>query len=164
YNAPNQFTEIGSTEPHREQTAALLDSLFHQYVGAIAESRGKSAQQVRALIDEGPYDGVSALKAGLVDELVYRDELEKRIKAPEQLTPGRYVRSARGFGFDGRPRVALIYAVGEIVSGDRQSGPFSGQLVGPDSPARSIRAARNDGPAGGVGRRVGRLCGAGSAG
>ena len=143
-NAPNQFTETGFTEPHREQTDALLDSLYEQYVEAIAASRGKSPQQVRALIDEGPYDGASALKAGLVDELIYRDELEKRIKASERLTPGRYVRSARGFGFDGRPRVALIYAVGEIVSGDSQSGPFSGQVVGSDTLARSIREARND--------------------
>src|SRR5919108_1243638 len=35
-NAPNQFTERGFTEPHREQTEALLDSLFGDYTSAIA--------------------------------------------------------------------------------------------------------------------------------
>ena len=38
-NAPNQFTETGFTEPHREQMEALLDSLYGQYVAALAESR-----------------------------------------------------------------------------------------------------------------------------
>ena len=144
-NAPNQFTETGFTEPHREQTEALLDSLFEQYVSAIAEGRGKSPEEVRSLVDGGPYDGESALRAGLVDELVYPDELEKRVKASERLTPGRYVRARGGFGFDGRPRIALIYAVGEIVTGQSQSGPFSGRLLGSDTLARSIREARDDG-------------------
>ena len=38
-NAPNQFTETGFTGPHREQMESLLDSLFSQYVAAVAESR-----------------------------------------------------------------------------------------------------------------------------
>jgi protease IV len=143
-NAPNQFTETGFTGPHREQMDALLDSLFEQYVGAIAEGRGKTRQQVKDLIDHGPYDGPSALAAGLVDELVYHDEVEKRIKSTDRLTPGRYVRGARGFGLDNRPKVALIYAVGQIVSGESEGGPFSGDLVGSDTLVRAIREARKD--------------------
>ena len=38
-NAPNQFTEEGFTEPHREQMEALLDSLYGEYVAGIAQSR-----------------------------------------------------------------------------------------------------------------------------
>jgi protease IV len=143
-NAPNQFTEDSFTGPHREQTEALVDSLYGQYVAAIAKSRNKTPQQVRALVDQGPYDGHSALAAGLVDELIYRDELEKRLKHAERMTPGHYVRSSRGFGFDGRAKVALVYAVGEIVSGKSGSGPFSGGLVGSETLARVIREARND--------------------
>ena len=143
-NAPNQFTEAGFTGPHREQTEALLDSLFDQYVGAIAEGRKKTREEVKDLIDHGPYDGPSALAAGLVDELVYHDEVEKRIKSSDRLTPGRYLRGARGFGLDSRPKVALIYAVGQIVSGESQAGPLSGEVVGSDTMVRAIREARKD--------------------
>jgi protease-4 len=143
-NAPNQFTEDSFTGPHREQTEALVDSLYGQYVAGIASSRNKTAQEVRALVDQGPYDGQSALKAGLVDELIYRDELDKRLKHAERLAPGRYVRAARGFGFDGRAKVALVYAVGTIVPGKSGSGPFSGGLVGSETLARVIREARDD--------------------
>jgi protease IV len=143
-NAPNQFTEDHFTPPHREQTEALLDSLHSQYVSAIAESRKKTREDVRALLDAGPYDAAGALKAGLVDELVYEDELETRLNAREKVTPGRYVRSVRGFGFDGRPRVALVYAVGEIMSGESETSPFGGDLAGASTLARAIRQARND--------------------
>jgi protease-4 len=143
-NAPNQFTEDRFTAPHREQTEALLDSLYAQYVSAIAESRKKTPAEVRAILEAGPYDASGALRAGLVDELVYEDELEGRLKAHERVTPGRYVRAARGFGFDGRPKVALIYAVGEIMSGESDASPFGGDLVGSTTLARAIRQARND--------------------
>ncbi|HEY6553475.1 MAG TPA: signal peptide peptidase SppA [Vicinamibacteria bacterium] len=142
-NAPNQFTETGFTGPHREQTEALLDSLFGQYVGAIAASRDKTEAQVRALVDDGPYDGKRALAAGLVDELVYEDELGDRLGAAERVTAGRYVKGSRGFGLDGRPKLALIYAVGTIVSGESQSG-FGGDFAGSDTVARAIRQARKD--------------------
>jgi protease-4 len=142
-NAPNQFTETGFTGPHREQTEALLDSLFGQYVGAIAASRDKTEAQVRALVDDGPYDGARALAAGLVDGLVYEDELGDRLGAAERVTAGRYVKGSRGFGLDGRPKLALIYAVGTIVSGESQSG-FGGDFAGSDTVARAIRQARKD--------------------
>jgi protease-4 len=142
-NAPNQLTETGFTGPHREQMEALLDSLFGQFVSAIATSRGKTEDEARALVDGGPYDGARALEAGLVDELLYADELEGRLKGAERVTPGRYVKSSRGWSLDGRPKLALIYAVGDIVSGESQSG-FAGDYVGSETVARAIRQARKD--------------------
>jgi protease-4 len=142
-NAPNQFTETGFTQPHREQTDALLDSLFAQYVQAIGASRGKTPEEVKQIVDAGPYDGQKALEAGLVDEVLYQDELESRLKQAERVTPGRYVRSSRGFSFDGRPKIALVYAVGEIIPGESGTA-FGAEFVGSDTLARAIRRARTD--------------------
>jgi protease-4 len=142
-NAPNQFTETGFTEAHREQMEALLDSVYAQYVEAIASARGKTPDEVQAIVDAGPYEGRDALKAGLVDELLYEDQIEERLKA-ERITPGRYVRAATGFAFDGRPKVALVYAVGDIMSGESQSGPLGSEMAGSDTVAGAIRAARKD--------------------
>ncbi len=143
-NAPNRFTESGFTEPHREQTEALVESLFAQFVAGIAAGRGKTEAEVQALIDEGPYDARQALSAGLVDELLYQDELEVRLKGAERITAGRYVRSARGLGLDGRPKLALVYAIGEIISGESQGSAFGGELAGADTVARAIREARTN--------------------
>jgi protease-4 len=144
-NAPNQFTEAGFTEPHREQTEALLDSLQAQLLDGIADGRRMTPAQVQALMDEGPFDAKRALEAGLVDELLYRDELESRLDPAERVTPGRYVKAARGgFALDGRPKLALVYAVGEIVPGESDASALGGTLAGSDTVARAVRQARSD--------------------
>ncbi len=145
-NAPNQFTETGFTEPHREQMDALLDSLHGQFVQAIAEGRGKTKEEVQALIDGGPYDAAQAKEAGLVDDLLYQDQIEEKLKRAERTTPTRYLRAAKGLNLDGRPHVALVYAVGDIVAGDSQTGGGLGGdgLAGSDTVAGALRLARND--------------------
>lgn len=145
-NAPNQYTEKGFTAPHREQMEALLDSVYEQYVSAIQNGRKKTAEEAQAIIDGGPYNADEALKAGLVDELLYEDELQDRLQDAGRLTPGRYARGgSRGFGLDSRPKVALVYVVGEIVPGESVTGPFGGQVAGSDTVAAALRNARKDG-------------------
>jgi protease IV len=143
-NAPNQFTEEGFTEPHREQMEALLDSLYGEYVSGIAQARGLEPEAVQALVDQGPYDAVAAKKAGLVDELLYRDQLAERLSGATEVKPGRYVKRSRGMSFDSRPRVALVYAVGEIIPGESQNSPFGGSFAGSDTVAAALRQARED--------------------
>jgi len=123
---------------------ALLDSLYGNYVAGLQTGRNKTAEQVQAMIDNGPYDGQQALKAGLVDELVYDDQLRERLKEGTALAPGKYARQSRGFGFDHRPKVALVYAVGDIIPGESQGGPFGGQFAGSDTVAKALRQARKD--------------------
>jgi protease-4 len=141
--APNQFTETGFTAPHREQMEALVSSLFEQYVQGVAEGRGLAAADVRALVDRGPFQASEAKEARLVDELLYRDQVEDRIPAAGRLDAARYVKSARSF-FDGRPRLALVYAVGDLVPGESQTSPFGGGLAGSDTIVRGLRQARQD--------------------
>jgi protease-4 len=143
-NAPNQFTEEGFTAPHREQMEELLDSFFSQYVAAIAKARAKTDEQARAMLDGGPYDGPAALAAGLVDELLYEDQLRDRLDHAEEVTPSRYVRASRGFHFDGRPKLALVYVVGEILPGESQGSPFGGSFAGSETVSEALRNARED--------------------
>jgi protease IV len=143
-NAPNQFTETGFTEPHREQMEALVGSLFDTYIAAVAESRKLEPARVRELIDEAPFDARRAKAAGLVDELLYRDEVEGRLGAGNRIGASRYARSAAGFSFGSRPKLALVYAVGTIVPGESGSGTFGGGFVGSDTVIRGLRQAAGD--------------------
>jgi protease-4 len=62
------------------------------------------------------------------------------------VTPTRYSRSSwREFSLHGRPKVAVVYVLGEIVSGESQSGGLGGQTIaGSDTIARAVREARED--------------------
>ncbi len=162
-NAPNQFTETGFTEPHREQMEALVGSLFDSYVRAIADGRGLAPAAVRELVDEGPFDAVHAKAAGLVDELLYRDQVEGRIGAPQRIEPGRYVRSTRGFGFDSRPQIAVVYVVGTITGGESQGNPLVAGLAGADTVIQGLREAAADDAVRAVILRVDSPGGSGSA-
>ena len=143
-NAPNQLTEKGFTAPHREQMEDLVGTLFEQYVRGVAQGRGLAPEKVRDLVDEGPFEAARAKEAGLVDELLYRDQVEDRIPAANRVDPARYVRAGHGF-FDTRPKLALVYAAGDIIPGESQSSPFGGGLAGSDTIARGLRQAREDG-------------------
>jgi protease-4 len=143
-NAPNQFTERGFTAPHREQMDALLDSLYGQFVAALAQGRKRTPEEIEAIIDAGPYDGPSALRAGLVDELLYQDQVDSRLKGASRLTPGRYAKASRGFGIDGRPKIALVYVVGDIIPGRSQTSPLGGGFAGSDTVAEALKEARED--------------------
>ena len=145
-NAPNQFTEEGFTDPHREQMESLVDSLFSQYVTAIAKSRGLGEDEARAVIDEGPFDATRARDARLVDELLYADEVESRLGNVERVGPGRLARDAgSGWGLGGRPRLALVYVVGEIIPGESGAGPFGGgSFAGAETVVRGLRRAADD--------------------
>jgi protease-4 len=143
-NAPNQFTEAGFTAPHKEQMDALLDSFYAQYVDAIALGRTKGKGEVPALLEAGPYDAQEAHAAGLVDALVYPEQVERDLKGAQRITPGRYVRGARGARFLPVPKIAVVYVVGEIASGSSQSGGLTGTVAGSQTISQGIREARDD--------------------
>jgi protease-4 len=79
--AVNTFTEHGFTPEHREMTESLNRDLYEQLVRGIAEARRKTPDEVRRLIDEGPFTAEAAKQAGLVDELAYLDQIDDRVAA-----------------------------------------------------------------------------------
>jgi protease-4 len=142
-NAPNQVTERGFTEPHREQMEALVGALYEEYETAIAKSRRLEIETVRGLVDRGPFLAVEAKQVGLVDELLYEDEVERRVPGSSRIQPAPYVRAARGGAFDRRPKLALVYAVGDLMPGESEQGPF-GSVAGSETIIQGLRAARED--------------------
>lgn len=145
--AVNTFTETGFTPAHREMTESLNRDAFEQLLSQVASARKKSVEDVRALVDQGPMLPDAALANGLVDEVAYYDEIGKtsglgdrfqEIELPRYLTVAPAPRPALN-----APRVAVIYAVGTIVSGDGGTGA-TGTEVGSDKLTRYIREVRND--------------------
>jgi protease IV len=144
-SAVNTFTERGFTPDHREASESLNRDLYEQIVRGIAEGRRKTEAEVRTLIDEGPFLPEPARQAGLIDEVMYEDQVR------EQLSPGNDRRTIDGarygavsVGASRGPRIAVIYAVGAIASGASGFDPVNGASVGSDTLIASIRQARRD--------------------
>ncbi|MBK5254854.1 MAG: signal peptide peptidase SppA [Vicinamibacteria bacterium] len=160
-NAPNQFTEKKFTPAHREQMRSLIGGIYRDYISSVAASRKKTEAEIEALISAGPYDGSAALDAGLVDRLDYPAEA---LDAAGDTY--RYLRDFRDQAgvFDARPKVALIFVDGEILSGESQDAGFgSGPVAGSDTIAKALRDAAEDDAVKAVVLRVNSPGGSGSA-
>ncbi|HYJ88364.1 MAG TPA: signal peptide peptidase SppA [Pyrinomonadaceae bacterium] len=153
-SAGDTFTRKEMSEAHREFMNELVDDLFNRYVDGIAKARGKSAEEVRALIDEAPYSAPKAKEAGLIDGVAYREELDKELKSKlgykedEQL---RLVKSSsykeiqpESLGLDKGEKIAVIYATGGIDSGKSENSPTGEQSVGSDTLVKALNDARDD--------------------
>ena len=146
--ASNTFTEKTFTAAHREMAESLNTDMYEQLVRGIAEGRHKTDAEVRQLIDHGPYLPEDAVRAGLVDDLAYEDEIDDKV----QLGRGR-INTLRqheyrsipptSLGLNRGPRIALIYAVGLISTGVSNDSP-SGQVLGSDTMVEYLRKVRAD--------------------
>jgi protease-4 len=145
--AVNVFTEQTFTPAHREMSASINRDHYDHLVRAIADARHKSEADVRALIDRGPFLPDEALELGLVDDLAYEDELDDLIEGfDSRKTVGvdEYAGvSWESVGLGRRSRVAVINAVGTIVSGRSHFDPINGALLGSESIVEHIRDARD---------------------
>src|ERR1700722_14628723 len=63
----DMFTRSNMSAETREVTDALVDDLYGNLVARIAMGRKKQPEDVRALIDKGPFTARQALQSGLVD-------------------------------------------------------------------------------------------------
>ena len=143
------FTEHKFLAPHREAITRVMESQFSQIVKGVAVSRKLTEDQVRSLVNEGPFLGQQAVDAKLVDGLAYRDEVYDRIKdkagkKAELLTLGEYGRRAGGPHEKGTT-IALITAAGGIERGKSGYNPAMGEAVmGSDTIAAAFRQAVED--------------------
>lgn len=116
--AAEMYTRSDASEANRVQINRLLDDLFDQLVAAMASGRSLSADSVRNLIDQGPFDSEQALEYGLVDGLSYHDDLEHGMLSPmPQVSFKRYLADTLlNDGWPNLPVVAVVVADGEITS------------------------------------------------
>ncbi|MDD4666558.1 MAG: signal peptide peptidase SppA [Candidatus Cloacimonetes bacterium] len=144
-SAGNMFSESEMTKAEREVYDSLLGSLYDQIIAQIQAGRGdRLSKPVEQLIDEGPYlISANALEAGLVDEIIYQDELDKKLK--EDFGYNRRITELENYRcYDwSKPKenlVATIYASGNIVMGKGTPG----QKIAQETTVKLIRDARKN--------------------
>jgi protease-4 len=152
--AGNMFTQKKMTDPHRKYIDEMLNDLYDRYVNAIAQTRKKTPDEVKALIDNAPYNADQAKAAGLIDEAMYRDEVEKQFKKLLGYKDTDSFVAIRGseyrdvspesLGLNKGERIAVIYASGEIGSGSSENSPSGDQSIGSDTVAKALNDAAAD--------------------
>ena len=146
--AVNTFTEKSYTKAHKEMDESLNRDLYDQIVHGIADGRRKKEGDLRALVDQGPFLPEDALRAGLVDDVSYEDQVNDKLRGNQRartIDTDDYSRiSLSSLGLNKGPRIGVIYASGTINGGKSGWDPLNGPVVGSDTLVEFIRQARRD--------------------
>ncbi len=170
--AAEPFIRNNMSKEAKSQYNLVLDDFFANcYVGAIARSRkGKknmTPDAIIKMIDQGPFTAQKALKLGLIDEINYLEDFENSIK---KSLGAKEIKIVKDYGSDRKKdidlsnpfnllkifstpkasvgikanRIALIYAVGPIVTGKGGASLLGGESVGSTTMIEAIREAEKD--------------------
>ncbi len=149
-SAVEMFSEDSLTPANREQMQALVDAAYEEFCSGVASGRGCSRGRVDTLVDIGIYRAGEARAAGLVDTCCYDDELDSIVRrefrglgrlAEKQLAGVTEFR----YSWQDRPRVAVVYASGDIATGESRTDFLTGgQTMGASTIVRALRKARQD--------------------
>jgi len=128
----DMFTRTSMSPETKEVLDSVLDGLYGNLVDRIAQGRKKSPEQVRTIIDDGPFLSPAAREKGLIDGLLYEDQMYDEVKAKlnagdlKKLSLREYLRvPAATVGLGGRQRIAMVTGEGGITRGE-DGQDFSG--------------------------------------
>ncbi len=151
-SAIEPFTRQDFSPENEEQTTALLEDLWGEFLSSVGEGRGISVTDLQSIVDEeGFLLAEEAQELGLVDRLAYEDEVKQTLQAlagSEEKTDsvsnvsiGRYSEVARGEEEEAvsENKIAVLYAQGSIVNGE---GALDN--IGSDRVSKEIRKLRKD--------------------
>jgi protease-4 len=143
-SAVETLTGDEMSDAYREVAKSLLDSINHQFISGIAESRALTPSAVRAVIDIAPMTPRDMVKHGLADEIVFFDELLESLDGPiveaidyAQIDPA-------SLGFDPVARFALVYGSGNVVVGNGRATSRGNPVMASDTVADALEAAADD--------------------
>jgi protease-4 len=143
--AGNMLSETDMIPEERAMYESLLGDLYNQMCEQIASGRGsRLVKSVQQTIDEGPYFlAEDALRAGLVDALIYETQLEETLKNEYKFT----ARSKElplyqdyNWSHPKQDKIAVIYAQGNIVMGRGAVG----KKIAHETTAELIRKVRKN--------------------
>jgi len=151
-SAGEAFVQDHMSPEEREQLTALLNDLWAEVIVRISTSRSLEDGVLQGLIDrEALISANDAIENGLIDEIRDFSDLLGELKQMtgeadtartfRQIAISDYVKATEplpGIPVRG-PKIAVVYAEGEIVDGEGSSG-----TVGGDRLARELRTVRAD--------------------
>jgi protease-4 len=172
-SAAEPYTRKDMSPEAKAQYKLVLDDFFEGiYVGSVVRSRGKKANLDAAkymkIIDTAPHSARVCKQLGLIDHAVYEDEFRKIIEKDLGVGELKFVKNyasqeaadidfsnpfaifqllspKKSSGLTGKKdRIAIIYALGAIMTGKSGASILGGNTVGSTTLIEAIKQADAD--------------------
>ena len=158
YKSAGDMLKRESMSPaHREATEALLQEFYDHFIEAVCDARNLERDTFKRLLEKGIYQSEEAYAEHLFDGLAYETEIETRLlrkiyggddfarKKLNRIGVPNYARiSPKEVGLVGGDKIALVYAVGDIMPGGSGYDPLLGRHLGAQSVIKLLNAANDD--------------------
>ncbi|MBN1951212.1 MAG: signal peptide peptidase SppA [Bacteroidales bacterium] len=150
-SAGETYTRDGFSTENREQIHRLISSYWDHILNNVGEARGLERDELNEIADKLLVGSTqAAYEKGLIDSLLYEDQVigilkrKAGLKSADELRtvdPEDYFKVPETKKFKGvaEEKIAVIYAEGDIVSGEGDE-----QNIGSARFAKAIRTARED--------------------
>lgn len=151
-SAGDQFSRTEPSDEVKAQTNWLLDSFYNQMVEGIAQGRGMSADDVRAMIDSAPHNDREALEAGFIDGITNEEGFGSTLHAEHIVLWDKAdgLLLEKWADLSGK-YVAVLQLEGSIVDGESMNPPvdipiplFGGERIGDLTVVQQVRQLMND--------------------
>lgn len=148
-SAAELLTRADASPEARENREWMMNEYWDMMVQTLKEDRGLSEERIVELMKGALYTAPEAKAAGLVDRVIYWDELEKALKGEEKelrtVTQARYALiEPEKLGLKGSKRIAVVHAQGMIGGRKTRVDPLLGMMMGHESVIAELRRAKKD--------------------
>jgi len=151
YKAAAQLIMRDSLTPEAKANRQwILDEIWDLIGQALQQDRGLDEAQIVALMELATLSPDEALAGGMIDDILYWDELEDRLKGEDDeelrvVSQQRYAEEdPADLGLKGKQKIAVVHAQGSI--GGRCSGvnPLLGIMMGHETVVGDLNRALDD--------------------
>ncbi len=151
--AGDSFLNREMSDEMRENYTELFSDLFDVYVNGISQGRQWDTDKTLEVVNSGPYIITQdAINAGLVTGTMYPDQFENYVKKlnDEKNTITKWSKIDRSDEYTHewapkkKDKIAVIYAVGGIMSGESNPGPAGSTVMGDKTIMKAVKSAREN--------------------
>jgi protease-4 len=148
YKTAAELLQRDSMSPEAKEMANwMINEVWDVELGAISRDRGLSVDSLETCMKTALFTAPEAKDAGLIDGLLYWDQLEDRLggddfQSVDEDTYGDVTRSEAGIR--GKHHVAVVHAYGDIGGRESRSGGISGSVMGHETVIDDLRSAEED--------------------
>lgn len=128
----------------------IMDEYWQVIMADLQADRGLSEERVVALMQHAVFTPDEARDVGLIDEVLYWDELAERLQNPKDedlrtVSSARYAEeSFDKVGLKGKHKIAVVHAQGLIAGRESTINPMLGMIMGHESVGGDLKRAEQD--------------------
>ena len=157
-SAADMFKRNSMSPQHREMMNAVLDNFYNSFTAKISASRNISNSELKKLIDKNPLNPVNAKTSGLIDEIIYENEIEQHVVPELGVKPKiiKYKKFTRNYRYSKLPGeliklitnrkkyIGYVNVNGMITQGESKKGSGYVNTCGSDTLTGLLRKVSED--------------------